>query len=85
MAVKEITPTATEAPATKPTLNATHRCDRCGAQAYVRALLKSGHDLLFCGHHFDRYLPLGLADVLRGKVDERVRLKENRKQGSANS
>lgn len=27
------------------------RCDRCGAQAYVRAVLPSGGALLFCGHH----------------------------------
>ena len=27
------------------------RCDRCGAQAFVRATLPSGGDLLFCGHH----------------------------------
>lgn len=28
------------------------RCDRCGAQAYVRAVLESsGGELLFCGHH----------------------------------
>ena len=27
------------------------RCDRCGAQAYVRAVLPSGGALQFCGHH----------------------------------
>ncbi len=27
------------------------RCDRCGAQAYVRVLLASGGELLFCAHH----------------------------------
>jgi hypothetical protein len=27
------------------------RCDRCGAQAYVRALLPNGLELLFCAHH----------------------------------
>ncbi|GER23548.1 hypothetical protein NCCP1664_20430 [Zafaria cholistanensis] len=33
-------------------LNALDRCDRCGAQAYVRAVLgASGGELLFCGHH----------------------------------
>jgi len=30
------------------------RCDRCGAQAVVRATLESG-DLLFCGHHARQY------------------------------
>jgi hypothetical protein len=33
-------------------LTAADRCDRCGAQAYVRATLESGFDLLFCAHHF---------------------------------
>ncbi|WP_285724139.1 DUF7455 domain-containing protein [Psychromicrobium xiongbiense] len=33
-------------------LNALDRCDRCGAQAYVRAVLgSSGGELLFCAHH----------------------------------
>ncbi|MGW9412851.1 DUF7455 domain-containing protein [Arthrobacter cupressi] len=34
------------------TLTAADRCDRCGAQAYVRVVLEtSGGELLFCGHH----------------------------------
>ncbi|MEI8056431.1 MAG: hypothetical protein WCI29_03435 [Actinomycetes bacterium] len=33
-------------------LTALDRCDRCGAQAYVRVTLTAGGDLLFCGHHF---------------------------------
>ena len=32
-------------------LNAVDRCDRCGAQAYVRAVMLNGGELLFCGHH----------------------------------
>ncbi|GAA2068479.1 hypothetical protein GCM10009821_00310 [Aeromicrobium halocynthiae] len=32
-------------------LNATDRCDRCGAQAYVRVELDGGAELLFCAHH----------------------------------
>ena len=32
-------------------LTAHDRCDRCGAQAYVRLTLESGSGLLFCGHH----------------------------------
>ena len=34
----------------RPALTALDRCDRCGAQALVRATLAHG-DLLFCGHH----------------------------------
>lgn len=33
-------------------LTAADRCDRCGAQAYVRATMGSGFDLLLCAHHF---------------------------------
>jgi hypothetical protein len=32
-------------------LTALDRCDRCGSQAYMCATLKSGTELLFCGHH----------------------------------
>jgi hypothetical protein len=32
-------------------LTAADRCDRCGAQAYLRVLLLSGGELLFCAHH----------------------------------
>lgn len=32
-------------------LTASDRCDRCGAQAYVRVTLLSGSELLFCAHH----------------------------------
>ena len=35
-----------------PTLTVNDRCDRCGAQAYIRAVLSStGGELLFCAHH----------------------------------
>jgi hypothetical protein len=40
----------TTALASAPALTALDRCDRCGAQAVVRATLETG-DLLFCGHH----------------------------------
>jgi hypothetical protein len=36
-------------------LNALDRCDRCGAQAYVRATLASGGELMFCAHHGKEY------------------------------
>jgi hypothetical protein len=32
-------------------LSAVDRCDRCGAQAYLRVELAGGGDLLFCAHH----------------------------------
>ena len=36
-------------------LKAADRCDRCGAQAYIRVVLAGGGDLLFCGHHGRRH------------------------------
>ena len=41
----------TGALASTTTLTAADRCDRCGAAAVVRAVLPTGGDLLFCGHH----------------------------------
>ena len=35
-------------------LDALDRCDRCGAQAYIRAVLAAG-ELLFCAHHGREY------------------------------
>ncbi len=32
-------------------LTTADRCDRCGAQAYLRVTLPSGGELFFCGHH----------------------------------
>lgn len=32
-------------------LTAADRCDRCGAQAYLRVTLATGGELLFCAHH----------------------------------
>jgi hypothetical protein len=45
--VHDVTTTIAASPFT-----AADRCDRCGAQAYVRATLESGFDLLFCAHHW---------------------------------
>jgi len=65
---------ATSSPAT---LNRQHRCDRCGAQAYVRAILpgSDGLALLFCGHHF-RAHELALVAAGADILDERHRLDE---------
>ncbi len=39
------------------TLTAADRCDRCGARAYIRVMLPSGGELLFCGHHGRAHQP----------------------------
>ncbi|MEQ6901756.1 hypothetical protein [Nocardioides sp. YIM 152588] len=41
----------TTAVAPSAPLTAEDRCDRCGAQAYLRVELNSGGELLFCAHH----------------------------------
>lgn len=38
-------------------LTSADRCDRCSAQAYVRATFASGSSLLFCGHHGNALRP----------------------------
>lgn len=43
-----MTTTATIDP---PALTGADRCDRCGAQAYLRVTLVTGGELLFCAHH----------------------------------
>jgi len=60
---------------TTPTpLTAADRCDRCGAQAYVRVLLTSG-ELLFCAHHA-RHHAEAYAGVAVQIQDETRRLRE---------
>lgn len=54
-------------------LNAVDRCDRCGAQAYVRATLLNGSELLFCGHHGKEYAEK-LKTVSRSIQDETGRI-----------
>lgn len=58
-------------------LNAVDRCDRCGAQAYVRAVLISGGELLFCGHHAKEY-STNLKPIVAHIHDETERLIESR-------
>lgn len=86
------TATATQAKSetpTKPrqyTLNANHRCDRDGAQAYVKVILKSGLDLLFCRHHWIKFESImRKQDIVDDVVDESDRLVYNRHKGSENS
>jgi hypothetical protein len=56
-------------------LNSLDRCDRCGAQAYVRALLTSGGELTFCAHHGKEYAE-GLKTVAARIQDETTKLVE---------
>ena len=54
-------------------LTATDRCDRCGARAYVRVLLPSRLELLFCAHH-TREHGRALAEIAVEIQDETRRL-----------
>ena len=55
-------------------LTAADRCDRCGAQAYVRVVLPTG-ELLFCGHHA-RAHAAAFSDLAVHVQDETDRLHE---------
>lgn len=69
----------------KAVLDARYRCDRCGAQAYVRTILESNNALYWCGHHAKKYIPIMTElGVLQDIYDEEIRLQEDRKTGSEN-
>ena len=53
-------------------LTVADRCDRCGAQAYVRVTMPSG-ELLFCAHHA-RAHATAYADIATHVQDETDRL-----------
>jgi hypothetical protein len=57
----------------QPELTASDRCDRCGAQAYVRVMLESGGELIFCAHHAREYSPK-LRELSAQILDESERL-----------
>ena len=66
-----------DALATTTELTRHDRCDRCGAQAFVRATIPAadGMELLFCGHHF-RTNELHLLAAGATVRDERHRINE---------
>lgn len=57
-------------------LSAADRCDRCGAQAYLRVEMPNGAELYFCAHHGRQH-----EDALRASAatiqDETERLHES--------
>jgi hypothetical protein len=54
-------------------LSAVDRCDRCGAQAYLRVELQSGGELLFCAHHAREHGEK-LKEIAANVVDETHKL-----------
>lgn len=61
-------------------LDATDRCDRCAAQAYVKVIGNSG-ELLFCSHHYNKVMDDAdgydkMMKFMVEVIDERVRLEK---------
>lgn len=59
----------------KKTLTVHDRCDRCGAQAYVKVTGVTG-ELMFCGHHYGKIMsdPSGMVAMEKfayDTIDER--------------
>ena len=50
-----MTPTLTPPPATVAYPAADERCDRCNASGKLRIVLAGGGELVFCGHHANKY------------------------------
>jgi len=50
-----LTPTLTPPSETVATPAADERCDRCNATAKLRVQLHEGGELVFCGHHANKY------------------------------
>lgn len=50
-----MTPTLTPPPETVARTAADERCDRCNAAAKLRVTLAGGGELVFCGHHANKY------------------------------
>jgi hypothetical protein len=68
-----VTAVLTPTHSTAEPLNALDRCDRCGAQAYLRVTLASGGELLFCAHHGKKYED-SLRDIAADIYDETSKL-----------
>jgi hypothetical protein len=65
----------TTAVAPRAALSAADRCDRCGAQAYLRVELQSGGELLFCAHHAREHGDK-LREIAANVIDETGKLRD---------
>jgi hypothetical protein len=52
---KAMTPTLTPQPETVAIPTADERCDRCSASGKLRIVIAGGSELVFCGHHANKY------------------------------
>jgi hypothetical protein len=60
-----MTPTITPPPEAAAPPAAEERCDRCPAAGKLRLVLAGGGDLVFCGHHANKYA----ADLVKIAVE----------------
>ncbi len=74
--------TATTLTQQLPSLTIADRCDRCGAQAFFRAVFVAG-ELTFCGHHGRELLVPLQRDALL--VDDQTETINTKPSPSANS
>lgn len=66
----------TTAVAPSAPLTAADRCDRCGAQAYLRVELQAGGELMFCAHHAREHGDK-LKEIAVNVVDETHKLSDS--------
>lgn len=52
-----MTPTLTPPPETVGAPAADERCDRCSASGKLRIVIAGGGELVFCGHHANKFAP----------------------------
>ena len=52
-----MTPTITPPPEATAPPAAEERCDRCNAAGKLRVVLAGGGELIFCGHHANKFAP----------------------------
>lgn len=61
-------------------LTAAHRCDRCGAQAFVLLSVfvpdSGNRELLLCGHHYREHEPQLLHSGVQVMLDQRRQLQQ---------
>lgn len=71
---------AVESTVTAYRLTTQHRCDACGAQAYIAATV-NGTELLYCAHHGRKY-EVKLRAVSTTWHDESIRLLEEQSRAN---
>jgi hypothetical protein len=66
---KAMTPTLTPPPETVVAPGTDERCDRCSAPGKLRIIVAGGGELVFCGHHANRYAEQLVSIAVQVAVD----------------